>query len=431
MAVPDPVKPAPVLPEEEVPGLGVGAALGGPPDFLDPLLDADGHAGEHGKDVALLEPVTEADGEADAAAALDGSTGPDVTTLTTPEVPAGEPGFPSAFETPPEAEFFAEQVVSGEPGPFTPPEFFFFTPSVASAPAAAPVPLGETLFGGAGADTLTGGPNADFLFGFGGDDVLEGLAGNDILDGDGGNDFLDGGAGTDKLTGGAGDDVFRLNDANDTVVELPSEDGGGFDTIEVGDPLIAVIGAGTAPASFAFSSAPIDARMAVDTDHLFFLGDFVEALQLLDASAANAVGNTEANTITGNAGANAFWGGAGDDFLSGMGGADSLAGGAGDDFLDGGAGDDVYLFYGDETGFDVIQDGQGVNSATLEDFSATTTLTGGIDANGDLVVFTQDPATPLVPVQPLFRVDGYSADPGSFSGVELGGLFVTVDDLLV
>ncbi len=420
MAVPDPAKPAPVLPEE-VPGLGTGAPLAGA-DFLDPLFGtgggAGGREGEHGRDVALLEPAADADGEADAggeanaAAAFDGPGfepgGPGFTIL---EEPTGDPGFPSTFETPPEAEFFAEQVLSGEPGPFTPIEFFF-TPFVASA--AAPVPLGETLFGGAGADTLTGGPNADSLFGFGG-----------------GNDFLDGGAGTDKLTGGAGDDVFRLNDPNDTVIELPSGDGGGFDTIEAGDPLIAAIGAGTAPASFAFSGAAIDARMAVDADHLFFLGDFVETLHLLEAVAANAVGNVDANTITGNAGANAFWGGAGDDFLSGMGGGDSLAGGEGDDFLAGGGGDDVYLFYGDETGFDVIQDGQGVNSATLEDFSPTTEATAGLDANGDLVVFTQDPAAPFVLFQPLFRVDGYSADPGSFSGIELGGLFVTVDDLLV
>ena len=266
-------------------------------------------------------------------------------------------------------------------------------------------------------------------------------AGGDLLDGGGGNDFLDGDADTDTLKGGAGDDVFRLNDTNDTVVELPSDDGGGFDTVEAGDPLIAAIGTGTAPASFAFSGASIDARMAVDADHLFFLGDFVETLHLLgdfvetlhllDATAANAVGNGEANTITGNAGANAFWGGGGDDFLFGMGGDDTLAGGEGDDFFAGGGGDDAYLFYGDETGFDVIQDGEGVNSARLEDFSATTELTGGFDANGDLVVFTYDPAAAFVPVQPLFRVDGFGASPGSFSGVELGGLFVTVDDLLV
>ncbi len=381
MAVPDPSKPDSALPGE-VPGWGADAPLAGA-DFLDPLFGTDGDSGglggEHGRDVALLGPAAEAGFETGEQAASDGpgfETGrPGLTTLA---APAGDPSFPLAFETPPEAEFFAEQVLSGELGPFTPIDFSFFTPFVASA-GVTPPPAGVTLIGGGGADTLTGGPN------------------DDVLLGGGSNDFLDGGAGTDTLKG-AGDDVFRLNDTNDTV--------------EAGDPLIAAIGTGTAPASFAFSGASIDARMAVDADHLFFLGDFVETLHLLDATAANAVGNGEANTITGNAGANAFWGGGGDDFLFGM-------------------GDDVYLFYGDETGFDVIQDGEGVNSARLEDFSATTELTGGFDANGDLVVFTYDPAAAFVPVQPLFRVDGFGASPGSFSGVELGGLFVTVDDLLV
>ena len=406
MAAPDPSKPNSALPGE-VPGWGADAPLAGA-DFLDLLFGTDGDSGglggEHGRDVALLGPAAEAGFETGEQAASDGpgfETGrPGLTTLA---APAGDPSFPLAFETPPEAEFFAEQVLSGEPGPFTPIDFSFFTPFVASA--------GVTLIGGGGADTLTGGPNDDVLLG-------------------GGGDLLDGGAGTDTLKG-AGDDVFRLNDTNDTVVELPSDDGGGFDTVEAGDPLIAAIGTGTAPASFAFSGASIDARMAVDADHLFFLGDFVETLHLLDATAANAVGNGEANTITRNAGANAFWGGGGDDFLFGMGGGDTLAGGEGDDFLAGGGGDDVYLFYGDEIGFDVIQDGEGVNSARLEDFSATTERTGGFDANGDLVVFTYDPAAAFVPVQPLFRVDGFGASPGSFSGVELGGLFVTVDDLLV
>ena len=41
-----------------------------------------------------------------------------------------------------------------------------------------------------------------------------------------------------------------------------------------------------------------------------------------------------------------------------------------------------------------------------------------------------DPAASFVLFQPLFRIEGYSASPDSFAGVEIGGLFVTTDDLL-
>ncbi|MGB1547550.1 MAG: hypothetical protein ACPHIA_03325, partial [Alphaproteobacteria bacterium] len=128
--------------------------------------------------------------------------------------------------------------------------------------------------------------------------------------------------------------------------------------------------------------------------------------------------------------ANAIWGGGGDDFLYGADGGDLLAGGGGDDFLAGGEGDDVYVFYGGESGFDVVSDALGTNSARLEGFTATTEAIGGVDGSGDLTVFAHDPAASFVLFQPLFRIEGYSASPDSFAGVEIGGLFVTTDDLL-
>ncbi|MCE2510818.1 MAG: hypothetical protein J4G10_07585 [Alphaproteobacteria bacterium] len=434
MAVPDPLQPVPAF-LDALPAEGMDAPLGGA-DFLDPLLGETAFGAGRGREAILPEAVTrtEAAPETPAPEVLDATTA----------APADAPGFSSTFETPAEAEYFAEGMLRGEPGPFTTTNLFLAPVAV----TAAPPPPGVTRIGGDGADALEGSPRNDFLYGLGGDDVLEGLGGDDWLEGGDGNDRLAGGDGNDRLAGGAGDDVleggpgmdwleggagddtYRLGDLDDAIVELPTADGGGSDTVEAGAPLIAAIGAGTAPAGIAFSGAEIDARVEVDGDHLFFITSFVEALTLLDAAAANAVGNADANTITGNEGANAIWGGAGDDFLYGAGGDDSLAGGAGDDFLDGGAGDDVYLFYGDEAGLDIIADAGGANSARLEGFTATTEVVGGVDGNGDLTVFTHDPAAAFVLFQPIFRVEGYNANPGGFAGVELGGLFLATDDVI-
>jgi|GEM_PF-3528283 len=409
-------------------------------DFLDPFSNAGQDAFDpdpserHGRDVDLLAPALET-GAGDLGAG-DGANFDrlfQVSDAPSAEAPGrfgqegdGERG--STFQVPAEAEFFAESALRGE-GVFAVAAPFFdsFAPLFSATP---PLPPGATLIGGAGDDHLTGTPRNDFLDGAGGADFLEGFAGADLLEGGSGNDVLDGGAGADRLEGGFGDDVYRLDDPADVVFEDAGGLTGGFDTIEAGNPLISAIGSGTSPASFLFSGGPVDGRVAVDGAHLFFINNDIEALRLLDDAPANAIGNAEANTLTGNAGANVLSGEAGDDFLSGMDGNDTLAGGSGDDFLEGGGGDDVYHFYGDETGFDVVQDGFGVNFARLLDFSATTQAIGVLDG-GNLTIFSHDPAAPFVLFQPLFRVDGYGANPGAFSGVEVGGAFFAMDDIVI
>ncbi len=449
MAVGDPSEPnlalLPLAPVEVeiVPPLGEAVAQT-VPDFLDPLFtpdldNFDPVAGEiDGRDVDPSAPVGDAAaGEFFTQALVAGEThsfdlfeGPDAATEDAGGVPVSDGALRSSFANPAEAEFFAEGELHGV-GFFAEPVSFvasFLEPLSGLSPS---VPLGVSRVGGGGDDHLTGSPQNDFLDGGGGADFLEGFAGADFLSGGPGDDILDGGAGADHLEGGLGDDLYRLDDLEDVVFEPQSGGIGGFDRVEAGDPLIAAIGAGSAPATFVLDGGPLDGRVAVDGAHLFFINENVEGLHLLDSAAANAIGNGEANTLTGNAGANFLWGEAGDDVLSGMGGDDVLAGGAGDDFLDGGHGDDAYHFYGDETGFDVIADGSGVNFARLLDFSATTEAVGVLDGDGDLTFFAHDPAAPFVLFQPLFRVDGYGVNSAAFGGVELDGVFFATGDLIV
>jgi len=95
------------------------------------------------------------------------------------------------------------------------------------------------LEGGAGADTLTGDAGADSLVGGTGADELDGDEGADTLVGDEGADELDGGLQADTLDGEAGADTLNGNEAADTL----RGDGGaddingndGADTVRGGD----------------------------------------------------------------------------------------------------------------------------------------------------------------------------------------------------
>ena len=64
------------------------------------------------------------------------------------------------------------------------------------------------------------------------DNVLNGGAGNDMLDGGAGHDTLNGGTGADSMIGGDGDDIYYVDNANDSVLEINvSTDAGGVDTV--------------------------------------------------------------------------------------------------------------------------------------------------------------------------------------------------------
>lgn len=185
--------------------------------------------------------------------------------------------------------------------------------------------------GNALSNRLDGNANANVLDGGAGADRLYGLAGADTLIGGGGADSLSGGLGADHMVGGADNDIYEVDDAADTVLELAA---GGSDRV------IASVS--------------------------WVLGDHVEWLSLVGSNDVNGTGNTLANRITGNAGANLIdggdgadilWGGAGDDSLSGGSGADGLDGGTGADLLEGGAGDDIYRV--DDAGDEVVEQSGG------------------------------------------------------------------------
>lgn len=146
-------------------------------------------------------------------------------------------------------------------------------------------------------------------FGTGGDDRMRGGAGDDVLHGLAGNDLLIGYAGADELRGGAGNDLYYVDHAGDTVVELPDQ---GRD------------------------------RVRSTVDHT--LADNVEDLRLAGA-AVTGTGNALDNQIFGTSGDNFLYGLGGDDELRGQSGIDRLEGGADADTVYGGLSGDHLLGY--------------------------------------------------------------------------------------
>lgn len=215
----------------------------------------------------------------------------------------------------------------------------------------------DTLYSGAGSDSLEGGTGVDSMTGGLGDDtyyvddaadqaielsgegsdtvrstaasytlganietlILMGAAANgtgnvldNVLIGSGGHNILDGGAGADRMEGGLGDDTYRIDNANDLIVET----GVGIDK--------------------AIASVSYTLRAGVSVETLTTDND-------AGTAAINLTGNELANRVVGNAGANTLHGGSGNDRLEGLDGSDTLWGDAGTDLLIGGNGNDLYV----------------------------------------------------------------------------------------
>lgn len=158
---------------------------------------------------------------------------------------------------------------------------------------------------------------------------------DNILIGNSGANRIDGGLGADSMAGGAGDDIYIVDNAGDTVTELP---GDGTDII--------------------YASVS------------YVLPEHVENMTLTGAGHINGTGNVLDNILIGNSGNNVLVGLDGNDRLMGLSGNDILLGGAGDDTLFGGTGNDVVaggegndtFLYNLGDGLDTLSDTAGIDS---------------------------------------------------------------------
>ena len=175
--------------------------------------------------------------------------------------------------------------------------------------------------------------------------LITGNAAGNSLAGGLGADTLNGGAGADTMTGGDGDDVYFIDNAKDTVIELGGE---GSDTVN------------------SIFAIDLNALGLANIDHGTLTG----------VGNIGATGNGDGNLLKGNSGANLF---------DGRGGADTMQGGAGNDtyIVDDGGDEVTELVKG---GIDTVK------SAITFDLSAPAhleierlTLTGGdaVDAIGN------------------------------------------------
>lgn len=188
------------------------------------------------------------------------------------------------------------------------------------------------------ADTLENltliGTSAVYGTGNAQDNVLLGNSASNTLIGMEGNDRLDGRAGADTLIGGAGDDVYMVDNAGDSVVELAGE---GHDTVHA----------------------------SVSTT----LSEHVEDLTLIGLASTTATGNALDNRLTGNRG---------DNLLDGGAGADVMAGGIGNDaYVVEDAADQTLEFAGQ--GVDTVQASL---TWTLAENIESLVLTGTADIDG-------------------------------------------------
>jgi Ca2+-binding RTX toxin-like protein len=220
----------------------------------------------------------------------------------------------------------------------------------------------ELHFIGAGNFTGTGNDLNNNIYGAGGSDTLSGGDGYDTLNGNGGDDLLYGGAGGDLLSGGAGADYLEGNDGNDVYL-----------VDNAGDSVVELAGEGTDEVYSNLST--------------YTLGADVENLtsNLSGGAAFHGIGNGLDNVLYGQSGNDTFEGLGGDDTIRGNVGDDSLDGGADDDLLIGGSGADVLTGGSGADNFRIgyFESGTGSTADRITDFAGGSDIVdiSGWDAN--------------------------------------------------
>ena len=134
--------------------------------------------------------------------------------------------------------------------------------------------------------------------------TITGEAGNDVLRGADGDDDLDGGSGADEMEGGAGSDIYRVDNAGDTVIEQAGEQGIDRVAIEFGGGFnLFTLGAGVENADLEIGSGTV--RGNAENNNMEVTTGFV-------IIADGAGGNDQ---IIGSVNANRLLGGSGDDVI--------------------------------------------------------------------------------------------------------------------
>lgn len=231
--------------------------------------------------------------------------------------------------------------------------------------------------------TATGNAASNRMVGNAFDNKLDGLTGDDSLFGGDGNDSLYGGTGNDSIAGGIGNDLIDGGDGNDTVSYAG-----------MGVQINVNLGLATAQATGAGNDTIVNVENAVG-------GSMADTLW----------GNIENNKLSGLDGNDTLKGFAGNDLLDGGNGNDWLYGGAGADMLRGGDGNDTFVLdiKSPPGTADTIADfltGTDKIAVSMASFkigdgdkliegAQTRYAAGGFSSAAELVVFTQDIATPL------------------------------------
>jgi Ca2+-binding RTX toxin-like protein len=167
---------------------------------------------------------------------------------------------------------------------------------------------------------------------------------------------INGGAEADVMAGGLGNDIYIVENAGDTIIELASE---GEDGV--------------------FSSV----------DFTMTAGAYIEVLGTNwgDGTAPiNLTANDLGNSVYGNAGANILNGGGGNDQLVGGAGNDRLNGGTGSDTLNGGSGDDRFVFTGTPGSDTIVDFTSGTDKLDLSAFGITAANVTTATANGNIIL---------------------------------------------